>query len=61
MSIYVSRSGRTWSRIVMDAGALDVRAVPRRGRVVQRERQPLGLSDERLDHRDQKLSVGVHH
>ena len=54
VAVGVRRAGRSRGRVVVDAGVLDDRPEPRRGRVVQRERQPLGLSDERLDCREEE-------
>ena len=54
MSINIRRTGRPGSRIVVDAGTLNVRTIARRRRVVQRERQPFGSTHQRLDHRDQQ-------
>ena len=52
--VNVRRTG--WARgwVVVNAGSLDMRPVPLRGSVVQREGQPLGFSDEWLDCRQEE-------
>src|SRR5438128_167316 len=52
----VSRAGRSWGRVVMDTGSLDVRAVTLGRGIVQREGQPLGVTHDRLDRRENEES-----